>query len=402
MIGKTIGALLAMYFLVGRWSFDRLDGGIDTESLPLQPRVWIIGLLAAIVFVVRRRQTPDGIRAGSSPIDFAVCLFFCYMLVTAVWAPDHELAIDKATELVMLLVVALVIGASRDSLSHNEIQDGFWLAIVVAGAAMASLAILSGTGGRVYMPSGGPNTFGRNMGLMGLGAAYLLGRCGTAAKPVCVALMIVAMLLVLMSGSRGGLLATCVGALALLVTARQSMGSKVAAVGALALIGMVILLNTSGGKNAREVFEDRIVEQTFQQRYLAGRDDLWLDAVDWIQERPWFGLGLNGYRANSWTYPHNIFLEVTVEGGIVGLLLLLNITRVGWTQLKMVRFRVPRAPLAALALLTASAQSSGDLFDSRGIFLLIALIAPATVVARHSIPRRPKLTPGVQRGATPC
>jgi O-antigen ligase len=276
---------------------------------------------------------------------------------------------------------------------------------VLAGAAMAGVAILKSTGGRVYIPGGGPITFGRNMGLMGLGAAYLAGRYGAAAKPVCVGLMLVAMLMVLLSGSRGALIASCVGALTLLVTARISVASKVAAAGALALIGAAILLNTRTGENARDVFESRIVEQTIHQRYLAGRDDLWLDAADWIQERPWLGWGLNGYRANSWTYPHNIFLEVTVEGGIVGLLLLLNIARIGWTQLRSIRFRVPRVPLAALALLTASAQSSGDLFDSRGVFLLIALIAPATVVVRRSVPRRPaaiKVGRGNTRPAGNC
>jgi O-antigen ligase len=148
--------------------------------------------------------------------------------------------------------------------------------------------------------------------------------------------------------------------------------------------GAAFLFFTSMGQDALEIFQARIVDATIHDRYLSARDDLWQDAIDWAQERPVLGWGLNGYRANSWTYPHNMFLEVIVEGGGVGLLLLLNIGRAWWSQAKRSRFQIPRVTFAALAVVFTAAQTSGDLFDSRGVFLMLALSAPAVVAAQRS------------------
>jgi O-antigen ligase len=231
------------------------------------------------------------------------------------------------------------------------------------------------------------------MGMMGIGAVYLSTKYGTGAKPLCVGAMIVALLLILMCGSRGALLSSAVGGLALMVTARASLTTKLAAGGLVALAGAALLFNTATGRNALDVFQSRIVDQTVHNRYLAARDDLWLDAIDWTAERPWFGWGLNGYRANSWTYPHNIVLEVMVEGGAVGIVLLLNVGRAWWSQLRRHRYRVSRVALAGLALALTAAQTSGDLFDSRGVFLLFALATPTAAPVVKRVRRRPALAP---------
>ena len=218
------------------------------------------------------------------------------------------------------------------------------------------------------------------MGLMGLGAAYLAAAYGRAARPACVAAIAVAMLMVMLCGSRGALLSSSMGAFVLLLTAREPLAKKIAAAAAVALLGAALILSTSAGQNALETFQNRIVLNTFEKQHLAGREDLWLDAVGWIIERPWFGWGLNGYRANSWNYPHNLFLEVTMEGGLVGLLLLLNVGWAWWRKFWQQRHRLPRSSLAALALTFTAAQTSGDLFDSRGVFLMLALATPTTLV----------------------
>jgi O-antigen ligase len=247
---------------------------------------------------------------------------------------------------------------------------------------MAGVAIWSSTGGRVYVPGGGPITFGRNMGLMALGGMHLTGRYGAKLIPVAAVLMAVALLLIMMCGSRGALLSTSIALLVLLVMARTSLVKKLAVSTAVALAGIAFLFTTGIGQDALEIFQSRIVETTIRDHHLAARDDLWQDAVDLAKERPLLGWGLNGYRANSWTYPHNMFLEVIVEGGSVGLLLLMNVGRAWWSQARRSRFQIPRVTVAALALVFTAAQTSGDLFDSRGVFLMLALSAPAVVAAR--------------------
>ena len=57
--------------------------------------------------------------------------------------------------------------------------------------------------------------------------------------------------------------------------------------------------------------------------------DLWELSWEMIKEYPLLGTGLGGfkgYKNIEWTrvieYPHNIILEMTAEGGVVGLLVL--------------------------------------------------------------------------------
>jgi O-antigen ligase len=388
MTGNIIGFLLATYFLVGRWSMGRLDGSFDTAPIHLQPRVWIIGLLILMVPLTWARRRLALSRRKATPVDAAIILFLGYMLLSALWAPDTELAYEKAFEVFLLLVVALVFAATRSGFIDEQVEHGFWCAVVLTGVAMASVAIIKTTSGRVYVPGGGPITFGRNMGMMGIGAVYLSSRYGTGAKPLCVGIVIVSMLLILLCGSRGALLSSGVGAIALLITYRASISAKLAAGGAIALVGAVLLFNTNTGREALEVFQSRVIDQTVHNHHLAARDDLWLDALDWTAESPWYGWGLNGYRANSWTYPHNIVLEVMVEGGAIGILLLTNIGRVWWKDLRRNRYRVSRVALAGCALALTAAQTSGDLFDSRGVFLFLALASPLAAPALKASRRR--------------
>ena len=376
MNAHIFGMLLAAYLLVGRWSVGRIDGSIDVDPVMQQPRMWIVVLLVLLAVALQRKPVASSKGKGFAPLDSAICIFLIYLIITGLWAPQVDAVYPKAFELFLMLTVALTILMSRGTLAHEKVQTGFWWTLVLVGLAMAGLAILNAAGGRIHVPGGGPNTFGRNMGLMALGAAYLASRYGTKATPITVAVMIVAAWLILMSGSRGALLSSTVGICILLIAARASLFAKLAIAGVIASGTAVLLFNTNSGNDALDIFQSRIVETTVYNRNLSSRDDLWLDAIDWARERPWFGWGLNGYLANSWTYPHNIFLEVTVEGGCVGLLLLLNVGRAWFSQVRRCNYHVPRVPLAGLALALTAAQTSGDLFDSRAVFLMLALSAP--------------------------
>jgi O-antigen ligase len=389
MTGNVFGFLLATYYLIGRWSMDRLDGAAGATSIIEEPRCWIVVSLIPVILLLRPRKTRQRLQAGSYSFDAATCLFLTYMLFTSLWAPSAELAYDKAQEVLLLLIVTVLIAASRSALAHEQIEQGFWWAMVAVGATMASVAIFYSTGGRIHVPGGGPNSFGRNMGLMGLGAAYLAIKYGREARPVCAVAIIVAMLMVLLCGSRGALLSFGMGTVVLFFTAREALAKKMTAAAAVALLGAALILSTRTGQNALDTFQSRIVETTLEKQHLSGREELWLDAVDWIHERPWFGWGLNAYRAKSWVYPHNIFLEVTMEGGIVGLALLLATAWIWWRHLRRCPSGVSRVALAGLALTFTAAQTSGDLFDSRGVFLMLALATPMHPSASTSFRTRP-------------
>lgn len=65
----------------------------------------------------------------------------------------------------------------------------------------------------------------------------------------------------------------------------------------------------------------------------ASRNLLWRAAFQQIAQNPWFGLGQGGFlysEPESWmdgqTQPHNNLLQITVEGGILGLLAFMTLT----------------------------------------------------------------------------
>jgi O-antigen ligase len=393
------GCLLALYFYIGRWTFARIEG--DYASVPAveQPRFWLVAALIAVCLIIQCSKPRAFQKFRLYQIDAAILAFLSYMILTAFWGSSAEMSAEKAFELSLIWTVALVISISRPRWLDDQVQLGFWSSMVAVGVAMGLLALWHGDDLRAYAPGGGPNTFSRNMGLMALGAMYLASRFGLAARIGGGLLVASAAMLIMRSGSRGGLLAFSVALGLYAVTAKSSLVKKSFVVGLMAAATAFALLYTDVGGQALEVFRGRIVEQTVENQYLAGRDDLWLQAIEMAIERPLAGWGLDGFRANSWNYPHNLFLEVTVEGGLVGLLFLLNIGRAWWAHSRRSRRPVSRAPFVALALTLTAAQTSGDLFDSRGVFLMIALSAPAFIARRSSVAHRSRAAARPARSA---
>lgn len=399
-----LGNLLALYFLLGRWTFARLEGVYDEGHLWEQPRVWVIALilpLAGLMYYELRERGATRLYT----VDIAICVWLVYMLTSALWAPETEHLTAKVSEIGMLLAVAISIALSRSNLTDSRTLLGFWYGVVAAGAAMGILALVMSTGGRVFTPTGGPNIFGRNMGLVGVGALMLATRGNVAGKPFYYALVILSPMWVVMSGSRGALLALGMAGLVLLWTAKTSWATKLVGVAALGCLGTVAFVATDVGRNAAEVFHHRILQQTVEQRYTSSRDDLFMQAVEVGLDSPVLGCGLSGFRAYSWTYPHNIVLETFAEGGLVGVVLLAMMLLAWWRHLARASHNTPGSLLAAMALMITAASFSGNFYDSRGVFLLLALsIAPLShestrTLARSSTTYRP---PSFEQGASPA
>ena len=387
----VLGGLLALYFLLGRWTFARLQGDYDEVPYLVQPRVWaiaMIALLAALTFCALRDR---GISSWK-PIDVTIIAWIGYMLITWLWAPDPKLAADKGIEMLMLLTVAVSIAVTRSPATEGWAMLGFWYGLVAIGAAMGLLALYMSSGGRVFTPTGGPNIFGRNMGLVGVGALLLATRHFAIQRIGLYVIVVLSAMWVVMCGSRGALLATGVAGMVLLATARARLSTKIAAVAAFAVAAIAAFFCTEVGRNAVDVFRHRILQQTVEQRYTSSRDSLFSDAIQLGLEQPVAGCGLAGFRANSWTYPHNIFLEAFAEGGAIGVLLLLLVFWTWWQSLQHCRQAKTGTTLAAVALITTAASFSGNFYDSRGVFILLALTVDSLPFSGSFLARRPILS----------
>ncbi len=385
-----IGVLTALVLLGGRWDLSRIAGSeVEEGNMLLQPRLWlVIALLLLVVVQAIRPGKLARVRLAGS--DLWLLALFSLLLVSLNWAPDQPETYTKGLEVALEATAILLLVVSRSIFERSRVETAFWTTLLVTGLLLAFFAITSNTGDRIGALGGGPITFGRNMGLMGLAAWRLAEVRNGVYRWWAGGVMVLALLLILMSGSRGALLSFCLGCLLLLFLSRLPVWQKATAIVSLASLLGVVLTTTNLGHKATEVFDRRIVEVTFHRQDVSGRDDLWCTAEQLAIEKPWFGWGLNGFAANSWHYPHNLILEVLVETGGIGLTLLaLASASFSW-RFWTYRRQMPAATAAAVLLAFTSAQTSGDLYDSRCFFLLLVMATPSIVV-REVACRRPVL-----------
>ena len=372
-----LGALVALFYLVGRWTPGRLlSPRLQGSPKEGEPRLWLALLaLGLVLYLATERGRGRGLsRSWPRILGFlGLVALGLYFVASLAWAPSLSLAEEKAYELVLPVPLLVCIWMHRDPLgvARASIVVLTWLLL-----AMGTLAFFSSMEGRLAVLGGGPIVFGRNMGLL---AVILLAQGMVMTRQVWrVALSLLAVMLVLVSGSRGALLAMLFGSgsLALRTRVWRLVPPLIVAAGTLVLIQDLPFV-----KAAQDRFAYRVLELTIRERYTAGRTTLYLESVDVFMGAPAFGLGLGGSGYALGAYPHNIFLEIACEGGLLAVaLFLVFLCSVLW------ECRSTRAPpdlVGVFLVLLASAQFSGDLFDSRGVFLFGALILAAGASRRR-------------------
>jgi len=301
----------------------------------------------------------------------------------SLWAPDDELAATKLAELALLVVYVLttfvfMVRDGRAAIARDFVGAMAGFALLLGIAAIPSFF---GQSGRIAALGGGPNVFGRNAALLLLVAVSSQLRQPRLDARLATALF--AVTLVVLSGSRGAMVALGVASLALLWVARVQV-SRIAWIlsgGGTALA--VFLATTSLGAKITLMFQERFVRLVLQERYTAGRDLLYLDALDLGARYPGLGAGLAAFPALGYgVYPHNIALEAFAEVGLVGVTLLLLVLRRPLLALVTRDARLEPSTTAVFVLLLCAAQFSGDFYDSRGVFLLALLATPAGPASR--------------------
>ena len=395
MAGIFSGGLVALFQLAGRSPiarFGNLGDTVGAVELRLLLLIMLTFWVAWLVAVRGPAPTPTG--AAVRPWGALIATFILYMVGTTVWAPDVDLALAKSYDLLfvvwscLLTIVALRVCGSR------SIIEGFWTALFVVGMGLTAVAVAVvatsvGVGQRLSVLGGGPNVFGRNMGLLALAAIHLILSRRRWLRGPALGVAPLSVLFVLQSGSRGAMLALFVGVLVYFAVHRVDR-RVVLLISLLTLLG-VLLIATRFGELAVSMFRHRFIFLLLAERYFTHRDTLLLDGLTAGLEHPVGGLGLAGFVQldSPGTYPHNVFVEALAEGGTVGLTLLcipfVLYLRRWW------RGMGPGHSLtvAGLSLLLVSSSFSGDLFDARGVFLLLIMAVASQVPVRAGIRSEP-------------
>ena len=390
------GALLGVYQLVGRWQVGRVLGGSDTAWY-LEFRLWILAMLSlwvASAVAVRGPGTRRLDVGGVPAWGVMIVLFVGYMITTSLWAPDATLARDKSYDLLFVAWSCVLTVAALRLFGMRPIVEGFWgvlfgLGIVLAVFGLAALS--SGTQGvRLTALGGGPNVYGRNMGLLTLAALRHVFDDRRWVRIPATIMAPVATLLVLLSGSRGAMLALFVGVI-VYVGLRRADRRVFRSIVIVGIVGLVALA-TQVGRFAILAFQERFILLLLVQGYFTHRDTLLVDGITAGFRNPLGGLGLAGFAqlGSKGLYPHNMFVEAFAEGGGLGLVLLcIPFVKYAW-RWKCGMGLGDSITVAGLSLLLVSSSISGDLFDARGVFLLLLMGVASQRPAARAQRQRPQ------------
>ncbi|WNG39977.1 O-antigen ligase family protein [Archangium violaceum] len=410
-----LGFIAALYVLAGRWGFHRLASANPEPDPFMELRLWIVmgGLVLATVGLVH--QTHRAARPGETRLDArlstALLLFIGYLCTSALWAPDAGFALEKLYELVLVAVMSVGFGLAALRLSAERVLDAFWGVVVMATALLALTGMKqllgSGGGARLAVLGGGPNVFARLMGMLALGALYFWYRRGQTW--LWIPLAATGVLLALLTGSRGGTAAIIAGVTTFLVVGRIPL-RRLVLLSLLATVAVGVATTLSPlGKALNRSMEERFLRLTLKYEggsdseskvYLSGRESLYAAAYELGLDNPVAGAGLAAFPAlGLGVYPHNIFLEVFCEGGALGLAFLGGVL-LTFLLSALQRLRdLDGATAGAVVLVLLGSQSSGDLYDSRALFLLMVMSSCTSAPRTEPVPSPPVAYPAVH-GAT--
>jgi O-antigen ligase len=377
------GLVMLVVAIGGRFTLDRA-GFVDLAWVDLR----VIGLLGALVVLavdVARRPRALGVHRREGWL-VATVLFFLFQIASGLWAPQASRVGPQTLDLVLLgvLTVAFYVYAIGDPAA--VVRTTFLLFFVAAVIFALAALFINGPGeqGRYSAFGGGPNVFVR-IEILGVISAVALYLITHRILPLLVIPLF--LLAAVLSGSRAGLLAGVAVGLAALwkIRGRLRTGPVVAA--GCVLVLAVATVWAFAPPAFTNLFQERFVEQTVQQRYLSDRTDIWAAAWRLAVEHPLAGAGLDGFYGligvnQAVEYPHNYVLGVAAEGGLIGIGLL-TLAVVLWTRTVRgggVRPQLTGLAVAAAVFVALSSLFSGDYYDARLAWLFAALAAAAAVV----------------------
>lgn len=370
-------ALLLLVFTIPWQGLVRT--GIGTIS-----KVVGVAALALAVLAVAR----EGRRQRLLDAHILMLAFCGWALLSVLWADDPAGGLRKASTLVQLAAMALLVwefGWSRERLTS-------FAGALVAGAVVTCALVLqefvvSGPGASRYAAAGvHPNDIAYTVCLAIPLAWYASLR--VRSRGVAAALRLypaLAVAAVVLTASRSAVFVLVVVLLIVPLTARQV--SRRTRVGA-ALVVVALLWTAPSLVPERQFERLASIGEELAEGDLSSRTVLWGIALDLHAQRPFVGIGINQSKdaiAGRYYRPqgaHNTFLSVTLELGAVGLalflLLLLGIARHGlaapWLERRL-------AMVMGGALLVGLQPRHWE--DEKALWLVLALVLGLAVAGRH-------------------
>ena len=400
-------ALLVLYMFAGMYKADPRFAWLPVDPTAL---FFALSVLVGSFIIVL-----NPIAKRALPVIFAMLALVVWWWVTLAWSPSKVYGPSKVFSLATLAFWGLMAGALIVGPNPERVRRLFTLLLLFAiWVGIDTLFIYGDDPNELFRSSarlseadqflGGYQHIGRISGLGALIAftAWLFGRRRSVANLAFLGLCAMLTFVLTSAGGKGPLLATVAAfllplVLGLRVTRRKifykpyQIWMVVLASGLVAGLGIYIAATDQLPKSLQRLAE--MIEGGEFQGTAASRLELYEDAL-----RLWPDAVLFGHGAGSWpilndipdrlSTPHNMFLEVVVESGVVGLVLVAALLIIGLRPISVERLRNDPLALCVFMLFVwefIKANLGPDIAENRIMFMLLGMLTMFTV---------PRGTPG--------
>jgi len=362
---------LVLLIKVGKYKGDdRL-----ASLLPFDPTLVIWLLLAGVIlYRLFRRE----LHLRFPPLYLLYLIFAAMMLLSLSYTPDFGWGLEKAGRFILFCGMAIV--APFFILDRPERLKRFLLAFV-ASAILMSLNALAALGkDRLVAPSGLTIQLGSEAAeAILILLFFVLPGLSFVKRLLCYPLILLLLVTLIGAGARGSSIALAL-CLPLLLLFHKSLRLDLFLLVAVA----IPFLAVAPIPEASITYLASLL-QPDPQAVLGFRYDLMSLGWKLVAENPIFGVGIGGYPSRSpnaalFNYPHNVFLEVSAEMGILSSALLVVLVAASFREsLRQVinrHFPLHKLSCVVLVLLVmgfVSIVSTGDITSNRSMWLYMTL-----------------------------
>jgi O-antigen ligase len=379
-------ALLVLYMFAGIYKNDPRFAWLPVNATGL---FFALSLLVGTFIIVR-----NPVHKKSLPVVFAMVCLVAWLWIGVSWSPSRIYAWDKAFQMTTLALWALIAGAVIIAPSPGRLRRLFTMVLLLAlwGGVDAVLAYME-TGGATYRittiegeETGGHLILGRITapGALVALAAWLHSR-GRPTSWIYLGVFLALCFVLAIGGGRGALLSAALPLLIPIALSVRLTPRRIRVFRAMLSV-IVLLLLAAGGlalfatTTGRLATFDRLERLTEEGN---PRTELYEEWTKVWPQAPLLGHGTGSWpilrgRPDQTSYPHNLFLELLVENGVVGLVLFLVVVGVALWPVSLARMRRDSQALCALMLFLgalANAMTSGDLPGNRAMFMMLGVLA---------------------------
>lgn len=381
-------ALTVLYLLAGLFKEDPRFAWI-----PGNPTVLFFALSVAVGALILALKAI--VRQGLFPV-FTCLALIVWLALSLSWSPSRLYGPDKVFTMATLVLWGLIAGAMIIAPDRERLRRLFFVLLLIA--LLAAFEAIS-----VYLTRGGGTIAVGTTSYLGLGrvcgfgaivifVAWLFSRRRFGLYGLaCLGLLALFVFVLFIGGGRGPLLATLGGfvipfAAGITVNRRGLRLARFQApiLGLGLLAGAALMVWVQASERTPETVKrlERILQADEFSEIGGNRGQYYALAPVLWAEAPVIGHGAGAWpllthRPDAAFYPHNILAEAAVEGGAVGLGLLLALFAVALRPVTFARMRQdPLAMCVTMIFVTTflNAMVSGDLANNRMLFVMFGLL----------------------------